>query len=52
MTVKGEPYIVSGVTYQYQLRRGKYEARQKRLDVQSTGRYLLNLYLDNLLEGS
>ncbi|CAM6088344.1 unnamed protein product [Calypogeia fissa] len=52
VTVKGEPYIVSGVTYRYQLRRGKYEAKQKRLDVQSTGRYLVNLYLDNLLESS
>ncbi|CAK9230368.1 unnamed protein product [Sphagnum jensenii] len=50
--VKGELYVVSGVTYRYQLRRGKYEPRQKRLDVQSTGRYFLNLYLDNLLETS
>lgn len=49
VTVKGEPYIVSGVTYRYQLRKGKYEASQKRLDVQSTGRYILNMYLDNLL---
>lgn len=52
VTVKGEPYIVSGVTYRYQLKRGKYEPRQTRLDVLSTGRYLVNLYLQNLLDQS
>jgi len=50
--VKGEPYVVSGVTYRYQLRRGKYEPSQKRLDVQSLGRYFVNLYFDNLLDSS
>lgn len=48
--VKGEPYVVSGVTYRYQLRRGKYEPSEKRLDVQSLGRYFVNLYYENLLD--
>lgn len=48
--VKGEPYIVSGVTYRYQLRKGRYEPSQKRLEVQKTGRYLLNMFLDELME--
>ena len=52
VTVKGEPYIVCGVTYRYQLKRGKYEPCQSRLDVLSSGRYLVNLYLENLLENS
>lgn len=50
--VKGEPYVVSGVTYRYQLRRGKYQPSEKRLDVQSLGRYFVNLYFDNLLDTS
>lgn len=50
--VKGEPYVVSGVTYRYQLRRGKYEPSEKRLDVQSLSRYFVNLYFDNLLDTS
>ena len=50
--VKGEPYVVSGVTYRYHLRRGKYEPSEKRLDVQSLGRYFVNMYFDNLLETS
>ncbi|KAH7301059.1 hypothetical protein KP509_23G010300 [Ceratopteris richardii] len=52
VTVKGEPYIVSAVTYRYQLRKGKYEPCQTRLDVLSAGRYLVNLYLQNLLDQS
>ncbi|KAI5079415.1 hypothetical protein GOP47_0004894 [Adiantum capillus-veneris] len=52
VTVKGEPYIVSGVTYRYQLKKGKYQPCQTRLDVLSTGRYLVNLYLQSLLEQS
>eukprot|EP00850_Spirogloea_muscicola_P005720 SM000026S08969 [mRNA] locus=s26:706723:707624:- [translate_table: standard] len=50
VTVSGEPYIVSGVTYCYQLRRGRYEPAQQRLEVQSTGRYLVNLFLDDLMD--
>ncbi|KAG1331357.1 hypothetical protein COCNU_02G013250 [Cocos nucifera] len=52
VTIEGQAYTVSAVTHRYQLRKGKYEPSEKRLDVQSTGRYILNLYLQNLLEKS
>lgn len=52
VTIEGQAYTISSVTYRYQLRKGKYEPSEKRLDVLSTGRYLVNLYLDNLLEQS
>lgn len=52
MTIEGQMYTISAVTHPYQLRKGKYEPSDKRLDVLSTGRYILNLYLENLLEKS
>ncbi|XP_068657779.1 uncharacterized protein [Aristolochia californica] len=52
VTIEGQAYTVSAVIHRYQLRKGKYEPSEKRLDVQSTGRYILNLYLENLLENS
>ncbi|KAI3500925.1 hypothetical protein L1887_36754 [Cichorium endivia] len=52
VTIEGQNYTISAVTYRYQLRKGKYEPFEKRLDVLSTGRYILNLYLENLLEQS
>ncbi|OAY77523.1 hypothetical protein ACMD2_26873 [Ananas comosus] len=52
VTIEGRAYTVSAVTHRYQLRKGKYEPSEKRLDVQSTGRYILNLYLENLLDKS
>ncbi|KAJ4729297.1 Sushi, von Willebrand factor type A, EGF and pentraxin domain-containing protein 1 [Melia azedarach] len=52
VTIEGQTYTISAVTHRYQLRKGKYEPREKRLDVLSTGRYILNLYLENLLEQS
>ncbi|XP_043703759.1 uncharacterized protein LOC122653869 [Telopea speciosissima] len=52
VTIEGQAYTVSAVIHRYQLRKGKYEPSEKRLDVQSTGRYILNLYLENLLEQS
>ncbi|XP_071731136.1 uncharacterized protein [Rutidosis leptorrhynchoides] len=52
VTIEGQNYTISAVTHRYQLRKGKYEPSEKRLDVLSTGRYILNLYLDNLLEQS
>ncbi|KAG8384869.1 hypothetical protein BUALT_Bualt04G0163200 [Buddleja alternifolia] len=52
VTIEGEDYTISAVTHRYQLRKGKYEPSEKRLDVLSTGRYILNLYLDSLLEQS
>ncbi|XP_058180274.1 uncharacterized protein LOC131298820 isoform X2 [Rhododendron vialii] len=52
VTIEGQAYTISAVTHRYQLRKGKYESSEKRLDVLSTGRYILNLYLENLLEKS
>ncbi|KAL7232641.1 hypothetical protein ACSBR2_010622 [Camellia fascicularis] len=52
VTIEGQAYTISAVTHRYQLRKGKYEPSEKRLDVLSTGRYILNLYLENLLENS
>ncbi|KAG6578668.1 hypothetical protein SDJN02_21313, partial [Cucurbita argyrosperma subsp. argyrosperma] len=52
VTIEGQTYTISAVTLRYQLRKGKYEPSEKRLDVLSTGRYILNLYLQNLLEKS
>ncbi|GLU11336.1 hypothetical protein SLE2022_280910 [Rubroshorea leprosula] len=52
VTIEGQAYTISAVTHRYQLRKGKYEPSEKQLDVLSTGRYLLNLYLENLLEQS
>ncbi|KAL7140727.1 hypothetical protein ABFS83_08G007500 [Erythranthe nasuta] len=52
VTIEGKAYTISAVTLRYQLRRGKYEPRDKRLDVLSTGRYILNLYFDSLLQQS
>lgn len=52
VTIEGKTYTISAVTHRYQLRKGKYEPSEKRLDVLSTGRYILNLYLENLLEQS
>ncbi|XP_074563901.1 uncharacterized protein LOC141820475 [Curcuma longa] len=52
VTIEGETYTVCAVTHRYQLRKGKYEPREKRLDVQRTSRYILNLYLNDLLEKS
>ncbi|CAO2042739.1 unnamed protein product, partial [Urochloa humidicola] len=50
--IEGQAYTVSAVTHRYQLRKGRYEPSEKRLDVLSTGRYILNLYLQNLLDQS
>ncbi|EFJ32030.1 hypothetical protein SELMODRAFT_74528, partial [Selaginella moellendorffii] len=52
VTVSGESYIVSGVVYQYQLKKGRYAPSAKKLEVQPTGRYILNMYLDSLLPDS
>ncbi|XP_010528223.1 PREDICTED: uncharacterized protein LOC104805368 isoform X2 [Tarenaya hassleriana] len=50
--IEGQTYTISAVTHRYKLRKGKYEPSEKRLDVLSAGRYVLNLYLDNLLQKS
>ena len=52
VTIEGQAYTVSAVTHRYQLRKGRYEPTEKRIDVLSTGRYILNLYLGSLLDNS
>ncbi|KAM2152779.1 hypothetical protein ACFX1Q_044809 [Malus domestica] len=52
VTIEGQTYTISAVTRRYRLRKGKYEPSEKRLDVLSTARYVLNLYLENWLEQS
>ncbi|KAF8399770.1 hypothetical protein HHK36_015640 [Tetracentron sinense] len=52
VTIEGQSYTISAVIHQYQLWKGKYESSEKKLDVQSTGRYILNLYLENLPQQS
>ncbi|KAB2613982.1 hypothetical protein D8674_036298 [Pyrus ussuriensis x Pyrus communis] len=48
VTIEGQTYTIWAVTRRYWLRKGKYEPSEKRLDVLSTARYVLNLYLENL----
>ncbi|KAJ8765772.1 hypothetical protein K2173_014894 [Erythroxylum novogranatense] len=48
VTIEGQAYTISSVTHCYQLRKGKYEPSEKRLDVLSIGRYILNLYLESM----
>lgn len=38
VTIEGQMYTISAVTHPYQLRKGKYEPSDKRLDVLSTGK--------------
>ncbi|CAN6461924.1 unnamed protein product [Victoria cruziana] len=52
ITIEGKYYTISAVTYRYQLKNGRYKPSEKRLDVQSASRYILNLYLENLLDKS
>ncbi|KAK9813251.1 hypothetical protein WJX72_011483 [[Myrmecia] bisecta] len=50
--VNGQDYVVSGLVVQYKLVRGAYQREHHRLDVQQTGRYFLNLCLDNLYDAA
>ncbi|XXG85427.1 hypothetical protein AAC387_Pa11g0504 [Persea americana] len=52
VSIEGQTYTISAVTHRYQLRKGRYEPSEKRLEVLSTGRYIVNLYLENLLQQS
>jgi len=48
--VQDQAYIVSRVTYVYKLSKGKYARSSTRLDVTATGRYIINRYLNDLLD--
>eukprot|EP00884_Botryococcus_braunii_P003615 jgi/Botrbrau1/13254/Bobra.0074s0003.1 len=50
--VDGLDYVVSGVVLQYKLVRGRYEREHNRLEVQSTGRYITNAWLQHLMDSS
>ena len=43
-------YVVSAVVLHYKLRSGKYQRDHNRLEVQKTGRWLLNQHLEQLLD--
>eukprot|EP00195_Chlamydomonas_chlamydogama_P015270 CAMPEP_0202892960 /NCGR_PEP_ID=MMETSP1392-20130828/2628_1 /ASSEMBLY_ACC=CAM_ASM_000868 /TAXON_ID=225041 /ORGANISM="Chlamydomonas chlamydogama, Strain SAG 11-48b" /LENGTH=145 /DNA_ID=CAMNT_0049577109 /DNA_START=120 /DNA_END=557 /DNA_ORIENTATION=- len=47
--VDGAGYVVTSVVVQYKLLKGKYVRDHNRLEVQPTGRWLLNQQLDQLL---
>lgn len=46
--VAGASYVVQSVVLQYKLVRGRYEREHARLEVQHTGRFLYNHYLEEM----
>ncbi|GIL46965.1 hypothetical protein Vafri_3827 [Volvox africanus] len=48
--VEGASYVVTTVVLQYKLRGGKYVRNHNRLDVQPTGRWLVNQMLEDLIK--
>ncbi|GLC44090.1 hypothetical protein PLESTB_000930500 [Pleodorina starrii] len=48
--VEGSSYVVTTVVLQYKLRGGKYVRDHNRLDVQPTGRWLVNQMLEGLIK--
>lgn len=50
--IEGEAYVVLGVTYRYRLQHGRYTARERQLEVESRGRFLVNMYLSDMMERS
>ena len=45
-----QDYVVSSLVVQYKLRKGRYERDHNRLEVQQTGRYLVNMYLNQCMQ--
>ena len=43
-------YVVSSVVLNYKLVGGRYRRENNRLEVQTTGRYFLNMHLEQLLD--
>jgi hypothetical protein len=43
--IDGHGYVVTGLVLQYKLQRGRYVREHSRLEVQPTGRWLLNMML-------
>lgn len=50
INVDGLDFVVTALVVQFKLERGKYVRNHNRLDVQPTGRWLLNQQLDSLLK--
>lgn len=48
--IEGEAYVVTSLVLRYKLVRGRYVRDHNQLDVQPTGRYFLNMMLDNLVK--
>ncbi|PNH09597.1 hypothetical protein TSOC_003755, partial [Tetrabaena socialis] len=48
--VEGASYVVTTVVLQYKLRGGRYVREHNRLEVQPTGRWLVNQMLNNLVQ--
>jgi hypothetical protein len=50
--IDGHGYVVTSLVLKYKLHKGKYVRDHSRLEVQPTGRYFLNMMLDNLIHGT
>ncbi|EFN56875.1 hypothetical protein CHLNCDRAFT_51665 [Chlorella variabilis] len=48
--IAGSSYVVQSVVLQFKLVRGKYRRDHARLEVQGTGRWMANLYLENVFQ--
>lgn len=52
LTLADTDYVVTTVVSQYKLAGGKYRKEHNRLDVQPMSRWLLNTYLNTMLDGN
>lgn len=50
--IDGQGYVVTGLVLKYKLVKGKYVREHNRLEVQPTGRYFVNMMLDNLIKAT
>jgi hypothetical protein len=50
--IDGQGYVVTGLVLKYKLVKGKYVREHNRLEVQPTGRYFVNMMLDNLVKAT
>uniref|UniRef100_A0A383W444 Uncharacterized protein n=1 Tax=Tetradesmus obliquus TaxID=3088 RepID=A0A383W444_TETOB len=50
--IEGQGYVVTRLELTFKLVKGRYVRDHSRLEVQPTGRYFLNMMLDNLIHGT
>lgn len=50
LQIEGKEYIVTSLTLQYRLQKGKYVRDHSKLKVLATGRYLYNEYLSSMMD--